>query len=130
MIVRLVTAIIIGGFIGFLLSLMNNEKRLDKPYRDDDGSIYFGFLYSVMVSASAALLSVTILVPGALDLEIPSIIGISIIAGISGESVLLSQRLYASEQKRKLLDDAEDKLIADIEVQEELKKLKETDNED
>ncbi|WP_010096062.1 DUF4257 domain-containing protein [Ornithinibacillus scapharcae] len=121
---KLFLSVFLGGLIGFLVSLMNSRRELDKPYKVD-GKNYFGFIYDVFVGAIAALLAITILVPGALDLEYPSIIGISIIAGLSGESILLSQQLHASEEKRKMLEEAEEKLIAEIKRQIDSEKSKE-----
>ncbi|WP_010093227.1 DUF4257 domain-containing protein [Ornithinibacillus scapharcae] len=121
---KLLLSVFLGGLIGFIVSLMNSRRELDKPYKVD-GKIYFGFIYDVFVGAIAALLAITILVPGALDLEYPSIIGISTIAGLSGESILLSQQLHASEEKRKMLEAAEEKLIAEIKRQIDNEKSKE-----
>ncbi|GEN54891.1 MULTISPECIES: DUF4257 domain-containing protein [Halobacillus] len=93
----------IGGITGIISHLMRNGKVLIFPKkRTRPKGIYLGFLADFFIGAAASVFAVTYLTP---DPELlRSLIGISILAGMTAENVLLKRELNIEKAKVEGLD--------------------------
>nr|WP_277988085.1 DUF4257 domain-containing protein [Halobacillus kuroshimensis] len=93
----------IGGMTGVVAHLMRNGKVLVFPRRRRrPKGIYLGFLADFLIGAAAAVFAVTYLVPEPGMLR--TLIGISILAGMTAENVLLKRELNVEKAKVEGLD--------------------------
>lgn len=100
---------IIGGITGLIAHLLRNEKMLLFPkMRKRPRGVYLGFIADFLIGAAAAVFATTYLVPNPEDLK--TIIGISILAGMSAETVLLHRELNKANTKGEALDRINDRL--------------------
>ncbi|KHE72998.1 DUF4257 domain-containing protein [Halobacillus sp. BBL2006] len=99
----LVIAGLIGGFTGVLAHLMRNGKVLVFPkVRKRPQGIYLGFLADFFIGSAASIFAVTYLIP---DPEVlRTLIGVSILAGMTAENVLLKRELSTEQAKIEGLD--------------------------
>ncbi|MCM3005864.1 DUF4257 domain-containing protein [Priestia koreensis] len=107
----IVYAAIVGGVTGLVSHIMRNNKSIILPRKKKRPKSYdLGFLADVLAGATASVFAVTYLVPGTDDLS--KLIGISILAGLSAESVLLTRQLsveqFRNESKASLEDETRD----------------------
>lgn len=108
--------IIVGGSAGFISHLVTNNKSILFP-RKEKTKWYWGFLADIAIGSAAAVFAVTYLVP---DLEsIRNIVGVSILAGMSGESVLLRRTLANEQVKNQNINDINKRLKGEIDNNEE-----------
>ncbi|CAM4410196.1 hypothetical protein BAMA_24710 [Bacillus manliponensis] len=89
----ILTSVIVGMISGFVSHYMTN-KKIVMPRKT---KLYFhpGFLGEMFVGSLAAIVGVAILGPQ----ETLDVIKVSILAGISGQTFLLQERINAEEQK-------------------------------
>jgi hypothetical protein len=100
---------IVGGITGLIAHLIRNEKIILFPkIRKRPRGIYLGFLADILIGAAAAIFATTYLVPS--PEEIKSIVGISILAGMSAETVLVHRELNTANHKGQALDRINDRL--------------------
>ncbi|MCA1022462.1 DUF4257 domain-containing protein [Halobacillus litoralis] len=93
----------IGGITGVVAHLMRNGKVLVFPRRRRrPKGIYLGFLADFLIGAAAAVFAVTYLIPEPDMLR--TLIGISILAGMTAENVLLKRELNVEKAKVEGLD--------------------------
>ncbi|MGP4062094.1 DUF4257 domain-containing protein [Halobacillus litoralis] len=94
---------LIGGLTGVIAHLMRNGKVLIFPKkRVRPKGIYLGFLADFFIGSAAAIFAVTYLVPEPEVLR--TLIGISILAGMTAENVLLKRELSTEKAKTEGLD--------------------------
>ncbi|ELK45596.1 DUF4257 domain-containing protein [Halobacillus sp. ACCC02827] len=99
----LVIAGLVGGLTGVIAHLMRNGKVLVYPKkRARPRGIYLGFLADFLIGAAAAVFAVTYLIPEPDVLR--SLIGVSILAGMTAENVLLRRELNTERAKVEGLD--------------------------
>ncbi|MBN9653196.1 DUF4257 domain-containing protein [Halobacillus litoralis] len=99
----LIIAGCIGGLTGIVAHLMRNGKVLIFPKkRARPKGIYLGFLADFFIGAAASIFAVTYLTPESDALR--SLIGISILAGMTAENVLLKRELNVEKAKVEGLD--------------------------
>jgi len=99
----LMIAGLIGGLTGVIAHLMRNGKVLVFPKkRIRPQGLYLGFLADFLIGAAASIFAVTYLVP---DPEVlRTLVGISILAGMTAENVLLRKELSTEKAKIEGLD--------------------------
>ena len=103
MLMTLLTAGIVGGITGIISHLVRNGKVLVFPkMRVKPRGIYLGFISDFLIGGAAAIFAVTYLVPN--PEEMRTLIGISILAGMSAENVLLQRELNTEKAKSESLD--------------------------
>ncbi|MYL48350.1 DUF4257 domain-containing protein [Halobacillus litoralis] len=100
----------IGGVTGIVSHLMRNGKVLIFPKkRTRPKGIYLGFLADFFIGAAASVFAVTYLTPTDSNV-LRSIIGISILAGMTAENVLLKRELNVEKAKVEGLDRINERL--------------------
>lgn len=105
----LLIACVIGGITGVISHLIRNGKVLIFPkMRQRPKGIFLGFIGDFFIGAAAAIFAVTYLVPNPEDFR--TLIGISILAGLSAENVLLQKELNIEKAKRDGLDRINERL--------------------
>lgn len=93
----------VGGLTGIIAHLMRNGKVLVFPKkRMRPKGIYLGFLADFFTGAAASVFAVTYLIPEPEVLR--TLIGISILAGMTAENVLLKRELNIEKAKVEGLD--------------------------
>jgi len=103
MLMTLLTAGLVGGITGIISHLLRNGKVLVFPKkRIKPRGIYLGFIADFLVGGAAAIFAVTYLVPN--PEEMRQLIGISILAGMGAENVLLQRELNTEKAKSESLD--------------------------
>ncbi|KOO40318.1 DUF4257 domain-containing protein [Priestia koreensis] len=107
MLQTIIYAAIIGGITGFVSHIMRNNKSIIFPRRKKNPKSFFlGFLADILAGSTAAVFAVTYLVPETTSLR--TLMGISILAGLSAETVLLNRQLSLEQLKadsKEKLDD-------------------------
>ncbi|MDC3424246.1 DUF4257 domain-containing protein [Aquibacillus sp. 3ASR75-11] len=99
----LLIAGLIGGFTGVIAHLIRSEKVLVFPKkRLRPKGIQLGFIADFLIGAAAAIFAVTYLVPEAG--QVRTLVGVSILAGMSAEHVLLQRELNTQSAKSEALD--------------------------
>lgn len=105
----IIIAGIIGGLTGVISHLIRNGKVLIFPrLRKRPKGIYLGFISDFLIGTVAAIFATTYLVPSPDDLK--TLIGISILAGMSAENVLLHRELKQTNEKGEAIDRINDRL--------------------
>ncbi|GLO68359.1 MULTISPECIES: DUF4257 domain-containing protein [Oceanobacillus] len=100
----------VGGITGIISHLIRNGRILVFPkLRKRPRGIYLGFIADILIGAVAAIFATTYLVPNPEDLK--AVIGISILAGMSAESILLTKEMKQSEEKGKALTRINERLL-------------------
>ncbi|WLR46639.1 DUF4257 domain-containing protein [Halobacillus litoralis] len=93
----------IGGMTGIVSHLMRNGKVLIFPKkRKRPKGIYLGFMADFLIGAAASVFAVTYIIPEPEVLR--SLIGVSILAGMTAENVLLKRELNVEKAKVEGLD--------------------------
>ncbi len=100
-------AIFTGGLSGFVSHLITNKKSLDYPKKMKT-KWYLGFIADILIGAAAAVFAVTFLLPEADTLR--TVIGVSVLAGVSGESVLMRRTLANEQNKLENLKEIDDRI--------------------
>jgi hypothetical protein len=109
MLENLLLAMLVGGVTGVISHLIRNEKVLVFPKRRiRPKGIYLGFLADFLMGALAAVFAVTYLVPNPEELR--QLIGVSILAGMGAENVLLYRELNTERVKVEELSKINDRL--------------------
>lgn len=89
---------LVGGVTGVISHLLRNNRVLIFPKRrEKPKGIYLGFIADFLFGAAAAIFAVTYLVPDTDQLQ--QVIGISILAGLSAENVLIQKELNTEKAK-------------------------------
>jgi len=113
---NVLVAFVCGGVAGFGLHLATHKKSMDVPKRTKTGW-YLGFIADMVIGGIAAVLAVTFIVPEAETWR--TIVGVSFLAGVSGESVLLRRSLDNEKIKNEKLKELDERLFKDIDDSEE-----------
>lgn len=87
---------LLGGGAGIVSHLITHKKSLEFPQRYKK-KWYLGFVADIIIGGSAAVFAVNYIITDNESLR--SIVGISILAGIGGESFLLRQILNRYEER-------------------------------
>lgn len=98
---------VVGGCAGLVSHIITHKKFLEFPQKYKK-KWDLGFLADIIIGGSAAIFAVNYLITTNDTLR--SIIGISILAGISGETVLLRRSLHRYEEKESLGKDVDNRL--------------------
>lgn len=100
---------VIGGATGLVAHLIRNNKVLVLPKRRQRPfGLYFGFIADFFIGALAAVFATTYLFNPS---DIRELLGISIMAGMAAENVLLNRELNAEKTKSEELDKLQQRLI-------------------
>ncbi|WP_078557149.1 DUF4257 domain-containing protein [Bacillus alkalicellulosilyticus] len=108
MLQTLLIAGLVGGLTGVIYHLIRNGKSLVYPRkRDFPKGIYLGFYADFLIGVAAAIFAVTYL-PVTHDLK--TVIGVSILAGMSAENILLQRELKTEKAKTEGLERINERL--------------------
>lgn len=88
---------VIGAITGLASHLMTNEYIAERPQKEETG-FYFGFIAHMLIGALASLAAVNVIIPDVDNFR--TIVGISILAAMSGEALLLRNALQNEREKR------------------------------
>ncbi|QXE03594.1 DUF4257 domain-containing protein [Terribacillus sp. DMT04] len=100
---------IIGGVTGVISHLLRNGRVLIYPKRKQrPKGLYLGFIADFLFGSAAAIFAVTYLVSDSFDVK--TIVGISILAGLSAENILLQKELDTERTKIESMDRINDRL--------------------
>lgn len=93
----------VGGLTGIISHLIRNKGILIYPEKSQQPKgVYLGFLSDILISAAAAVFATTYLVLNAGDVK--TIVGISILAGMSAENILLRREIKNTSERSEALD--------------------------
>ncbi|WP_066415235.1 DUF4257 domain-containing protein [Sutcliffiella cohnii] len=109
--VKVLVSFLCGGVAGFGFHLITHKKHMDFPKKTVTGW-YLGYLADVFIGGVAAIIAVTFLVPEAESWR--TVVGVSFLAGVSGESILLRRSLDNERLKNQHLEDIDKRLKGDI----------------
>lgn len=104
-----IIASLIGGCTGVISHLIRNKKVLILPTkRVKPKGYHLGFIADFLIGATAAVFAVTYF--GTSPEDFKNLIGISILAGLSAENILLQNELNTEKAKREGLSNIQDRL--------------------
>ncbi|MEW4286057.1 DUF4257 domain-containing protein [Priestia koreensis] len=99
----ILSAFLIGGSTGIITHIMRNNKTILLPrFKKRPKGVFLGFLGDFLAGGAAAVFAVTYLIPETDTLR--TLIGISILAGLSAENVLLTRQLSVAQHRNNRTD--------------------------